>query len=124
MRRSCVRSSRPSVASPNRQKNSCARRPRSASTSSKWSATPNALSAKPKSTMIDRLRAALADLDYSKRVGKASEASIERALPAWRARDEQGFSVFAKVRRAFAKADLHDGHLAGTTGYGYHDRGR
>ncbi|HLJ84614.1 MAG TPA: methionine gamma-lyase family protein [Candidatus Eremiobacteraceae bacterium] len=74
--------------------------------------------------MIDRLRAAIADLDVGKRVGNAAEAAIERALPAWREREEQAFAVFSKVRRAFAKADLHDGHLAGTTGYGYHDRGR
>ncbi len=74
--------------------------------------------------MIDKIRAEVAHLGISSRVLDAAEAALEPALPAWRARDEQGFAVFAKVMRAFADVGLHDGHLAGTTGYGYHDQGR
>ncbi|HKW45288.1 MAG TPA: methionine gamma-lyase family protein [Candidatus Eremiobacteraceae bacterium] len=74
--------------------------------------------------MIERLRAAAARFDFTPRVVEAAEAALAIALPAWAARDAHAFEISAKVTRAFADADLHEGHLAGTTGYGYHDRGR
>jgi cystathionine beta-lyase family protein involved in aluminum resistance len=74
--------------------------------------------------MRDRLRAAAAHFDFTPRVIHAAEAALESASPAWRERDARAFELSAKVIRAFMDAGLHEGHLAGTTGYGYHDRGR
>jgi cystathionine beta-lyase family protein involved in aluminum resistance len=74
--------------------------------------------------MRDRLRAAAAQFDFTPRVIRAAEKALEAALPAWRERDARAFELSAKVIRAFMDAGLHEGHLAGTTGYGYHDRGR
>jgi cystathionine beta-lyase family protein involved in aluminum resistance len=51
-------------------------------------------------------------------------ASLERVAGAWAKRDETALAVGAKVLKCFAEAGLHQGHLAGTTGYGYHDSGR
>lgn len=74
--------------------------------------------------MIERLRAAASLFDVPKRVSDAAEVALAAALPAWRAREALAFEISAKVIRAFADAGLHEGHLTGTTGYGYHDRGR
>jgi cystathionine beta-lyase family protein involved in aluminum resistance len=74
--------------------------------------------------MRDRLRAAAAHFSFTPRVLEAAEAALEAALPAWRERDARAFELSAKVIRAFQDVGLHEGHLAGTTGYGYHDRGR
>ena len=74
--------------------------------------------------MRDRLRAAAAQFDFTPNVLRAAETALETALPAWRERDARAFELSAKVIHAFKDAGLHEGHLAGTTGYGYHDRGR
>ena len=74
--------------------------------------------------MVDRLRTAVKLFDFAPRVVDAAEAALALAQPAWRARDARAFEVSAKVIGAFAQAGLNEGHLAGTTGYGYHDRGR
>jgi cystathionine beta-lyase family protein involved in aluminum resistance len=74
--------------------------------------------------MIERLRAAAAQFDFTPRVVDAAESALATALPAWGARDANAFEISAKVLHAFMDAGLHEGHLAGTTGYGYHDRGR
>jgi cystathionine beta-lyase family protein involved in aluminum resistance len=74
--------------------------------------------------MRERLRAVAAHFDFTPRVVRAAEAALETAMPAWRERDARAFELSAKVIRAFMDAGLHEGHLAGTTGYGYHDRGR
>ena len=74
--------------------------------------------------MVERLRAAAALFDFAPRVVDAAEAALSVALPAWRTRDAQAFEISAKVNRAFVDAGLNEGHLGGSTGYGYHDRGR
>jgi cystathionine beta-lyase family protein involved in aluminum resistance len=74
--------------------------------------------------MIERLRAAAALFDFPRRVSEAAEVALAAAMPAWRERDALAFEISAKVIRAFADAGLHEGHLTGSTGYGYHDRGR
>ena len=74
--------------------------------------------------MKAELRAAVAQINILPRVLDAAEAALAMAIPAWSLREERGLAVSAKVARAFGAAELHDGHLAGTTGYGYHDRGR
>ena len=54
---------------------------------------------------------------------KAREALAEVAA-AWARREAQAMLVGAKVLRCFAEVGLNDSHLAGTTGYGYHDAAR
>lgn len=72
----------------------------------------------------DALRAATADFDFAPKVTAAAQAALDDALPAWEARDAQGVVIGSKVIRAFAGAGITDWHLAGSTGYGYHDAGR
>lgn len=74
--------------------------------------------------MIERLRAAAALFDFTPRVVDSAEAALELALPAWRSREAYAFEISAKVIRAFVDAGLNEGHLTGSTGYGYNDRGR
>jgi len=74
--------------------------------------------------MVERLRAAAKVFAFTPRVVDAAEAALALAQPAWRDRDARAFEISAKVIGAFAQAGLNEGHLAGTTGYGYHDRGR
>ncbi|MBV8172467.1 MAG: methionine gamma-lyase family protein [Candidatus Eremiobacteraeota bacterium] len=50
--------------------------------------------------------------------------ALEQVQPAWRAREALGLEVGAKVVAAFARAGIDESHLAGSTGYAYHDRGR
>ena len=63
-------------------------------------------------------------LDIPARIVEAAQASLEQVADAWRERDIQAFAVSAKVTAAFARAGIDDSHLAGSTGYAYHDRGR
>ena len=74
--------------------------------------------------MIERLRAAASLFDFTPRVVDSAEAALAITMAAWRGRDELAFEISAKVTRAFADAGLDEGHLTGSTGYGYHDRGR
>lgn len=53
-----------------------------------------------------------------------AEAALDRVAPAWAQRDALALLVGAKVLRCFAEVGLSESHLAGTTGYGYHDIAR
>lgn len=53
-----------------------------------------------------------------------AQLALEDVAPAWAERDQAAVLVGAKVLRCFAEAGLNESHLAGTTGYGYHDAAR
>ncbi len=74
------------------------------------------------------MRRALAEaagrLDIPARIIEAAEAALDDVAGAWREREARGLAVGAKVIAAFMRAGIDDSHLAGSTGYAYHDRGR
>ncbi len=74
--------------------------------------------------MTSSLRQTLATLRFEEDLVELAEAAFNEVQPAWVGRDAQGFVVGAKVIRCFAAAGLNESHLAGTTGYGYHDSAR
>lgn len=49
---------------------------------------------------------------------------MDEVAPTWTQRDDHALLVGAKVMRCFAEVGLNESHLAGTTGYGYHDAAR
>ncbi|MDQ6780948.1 MAG: methionine gamma-lyase family protein, partial [Candidatus Eremiobacteraeota bacterium] len=57
-------------------------------------------------------------------VSAAATAALDEVAGAWRKRDAAALQIGAKVTRCFRQARLTEAHLAGTTGYGYHDAGR
>ena len=73
---------------------------------------------------VDALERALAAFDLPRSIVAEALAACESCAGAWSRRDADGLLVTAKVMRAFAAAGVTDAHLAGTTGYGYHDFGR
>src|ERR1700687_414223 len=62
--------------------------------------------------------------DIPERVVAAAQVAIDLVAAAWLQRDAQALTVSAKVYAAFARAGIDDSHLAGSTGYAYHERGR
>ncbi|MBC5806563.1 MAG: hypothetical protein DLM53_04400 [Candidatus Eremiobacter antarcticus] len=53
--------------------------------------------------------------------GRCALGDVETVWARW---DAHGIEAGAKVFQAFQRAALTEAHLAGTTGYGYHDAGR
>jgi cystathionine beta-lyase family protein involved in aluminum resistance len=74
--------------------------------------------------MSDALELSAAQLEIPARIVAAAKEALARVEPAWRARETAGFAVSAKIVAAFARAQIDDAHLSGSTGYAYHDRGR
>ncbi|MBV8163495.1 MAG: methionine gamma-lyase family protein, partial [Candidatus Eremiobacteraeota bacterium] len=74
--------------------------------------------------MNEALRRAIAPFGFDDELLELAAAAFEEVGPAWRKRDVQAAAVGAKVIACFARAGLHEAHLAGTTGYGYHDSAR
>ncbi|MBV8221765.1 MAG: methionine gamma-lyase family protein, partial [Candidatus Eremiobacteraeota bacterium] len=74
--------------------------------------------------MNDELERAAQNLQIPARISAAARDVLAQIAPAWRAREATGLAVSAKVIAAFARANIDDSHLAGSTGYAYHDRGR
>lgn len=74
--------------------------------------------------MRDALDRAAAPFGFDERVLAAAQAALPQVTAAWQERDAAALPVCAKVVRAFANARVSESHLAGTTGYGYHDAGR
>ncbi len=66
----------------------------------------------------------MAGLDFSERVIKLSEQAMKMAEPAFAAIDANAGINTAKVLAAFQKHRVAEPLFAGTTGYGYDDRGR
>lgn len=75
-------------------------------------------------TIADALRAEATRRGFARDVVDAGVAALDACAPAWQARDAAAFGISLKVGAAFADAGLTEAHLAGTTGYGYHDIGR
>src|SRR5579864_585045 len=74
--------------------------------------------------MRDSLREAAAPFGFASEVLTAAEAALDSVRGVWEQRDADSLRISAKIVRCFAAARLTDAHLAGTTGYGYHDAGR
>lgn len=74
--------------------------------------------------MSDALTAAAAEFNFAPGVLAAAQHAVEDCGPAWKLRDGNALAVAAKVVGAFARADVNESHLMGSTGYGYHDAGR
>jgi cystathionine beta-lyase family protein involved in aluminum resistance len=74
--------------------------------------------------MTHPLRAAVEPFGFSGRLLEVASASFDAVQDAWAQRERSAMVVGAKVIRCFAQAGLHEGHLSGSTGYGYHDIGR
>ncbi|HZV79246.1 MAG TPA: methionine gamma-lyase family protein [Candidatus Binatus sp.] len=74
--------------------------------------------------LVDALKRAAVKFDLPAPIIAAGAGALEQVQPAWRAREALGLSVAANVIAAFARAGIDDSHLAGSTGYAYHDRGR
>jgi cystathionine beta-lyase family protein involved in aluminum resistance len=70
------------------------------------------------------LREALASFDVAHDVAAAAVDAAESLPHVWAKRDAAALTVTVKTMKAFAAAGVTDAHLAGTTGYGYHDFGR
>lgn len=62
--------------------------------------------------------------DIPARVVAAAEGALDDVADAWVRREAQALAVSAKVTAAFVRARVNESHLAGSTGYGYHDHGR
>ena len=54
----------------------------------------------------------------------AAQAALDDVAETWQRREALALRISAKVVAAFARAGIDDSHLAGSTGYAYHDRGR
>ena len=74
--------------------------------------------------MKDALAEAAGRFDLPRPVVAAAVAALDDVTESWLRREAQALRVSAKVVAAFARAGLDDAHLAGSTGYAYHDRGR
>lgn len=74
--------------------------------------------------MRKALRQAAAPFGFAPEVLAAADAALSALGDAWQRRDAQAVSISAKVVHCFAQARLSEEHLAGSTGYGYHDPGR
>jgi cystathionine beta-lyase family protein involved in aluminum resistance len=74
--------------------------------------------------VIREFREALATFDVAHDVAAAAVEAAESVEHAWKKRDAAALAMTAKTMRAFASAGVTEAHLAGTTGYGYHDFGR
>ncbi|MBV8461247.1 MAG: methionine gamma-lyase family protein [Candidatus Eremiobacteraeota bacterium] len=74
--------------------------------------------------MNEALRRAIAPFGFDDELLELAAGAFEEVGPAWRKRDAQAAAVGAKVIACFVRAGLHEAHLAGTTGYGYHDSAR
>jgi len=74
--------------------------------------------------MSQPLAAAAAEFHFAPRVLDAAQRACDDCEQPWRARDENALRVTAKVVGAFARAQVNESHLSGSTGYGYHDAGR
>ncbi len=74
--------------------------------------------------MSASLRDAAAGFGFSQRLIDLAQAAWDEVAPAWALRDDQALLVSAKMLRCFSEAGLNESHLAGTTGYGYHDSAR
>jgi len=66
----------------------------------------------------------MASFEFSDKVLKISEQAMEMARPAFSAIDANAEANTAKVLAAFQKHRVAEPLFAGTTGYGYDDRGR
>jgi cystathionine beta-lyase family protein involved in aluminum resistance len=62
--------------------------------------------------------------DIPARVVAAAVEALDDVAGAWERREAQALAVSAKVTAAFVRAGVNDSHLAGSTGYAYHDHGR
>jgi cystathionine beta-lyase family protein involved in aluminum resistance len=62
--------------------------------------------------------------DIPARVVTAAGAALDDVAGAWERREAQALAVSAKVTAAFVRAGVNESHLAGSTGYAYHDHGR
>ncbi len=69
-------------------------------------------------------RTALEPFGFAPKLLDVAEAARESVSQAWLERDRCAMVIGAKVLKCFAESGLHEGHLAGSTGYGYHDAGR
>lgn len=74
--------------------------------------------------MSGALRRELESFGFSARLLDVAAASVDAVRDVWGERDRNAMIVGAKVIRCFAAAGLHEGHLSGSTGYGYNDLGR
>ena len=74
--------------------------------------------------MSTSFRDAVSSFGFSAELVDLAQGAFEEVAPAWMQRDAAAMLVGAKVMRCFAEAGLNDSHLAGTTGYGYHDAAR
>jgi cystathionine beta-lyase family protein involved in aluminum resistance len=70
------------------------------------------------------LREAVSAFGFPAELVEHAQAAFEEVAPAWAQRDAAAMLIGAKVMRCFAEIGLNDSHLAGTTGYGYHDAAR
>ena len=57
-------------------------------------------------------------------IQKADKQALERMAPAAKIAEEIAFKTSARVLEAFREERVSEGHFAGSTGYGYGDRGR
>jgi cystathionine beta-lyase family protein involved in aluminum resistance len=74
--------------------------------------------------VIDAFKDAAHRFGFTGALIDAACDAIEQTAAARLERDAVALGVTAKVMRAFERAGISDAHLAGTTGYGYHDFGR
>jgi cystathionine beta-lyase family protein involved in aluminum resistance len=73
---------------------------------------------------IRALRTAAEPFHFPGAIVAAAEAALLDCRDAWSRREATALEVSGKVAAAFARAGLDEGHLAGSAGYAYHDRGR
>jgi len=69
-------------------------------------------------------REAVSPFGFAAKLVELAQEAFEEVGPAWAQRDAVAMVVSAKVLRCFGEIGLNDSHLAGTTGYGYHDSAR
>lgn len=74
--------------------------------------------------MSATFREAVSSFGFPAELVEHAQAAFDEVAPAWAQRDAAAMLVSAKVIRCFAEIGLNDSHLAGTTGYGYHDTAR
>ncbi|MBC5823598.1 MAG: methionine gamma-lyase family protein [Candidatus Eremiobacteraeota bacterium] len=74
--------------------------------------------------MKSYLADAAALLGIPSHITSLAVAAADDLSGCWSHRDAHALGVSAKVMAAFAGVGLNESHLAGTTGYGYHDVGR
>ncbi len=74
--------------------------------------------------MSSTFRQALDPFGFTPDLVDIGEAAYADVTPFWQQRDAAALLVGAKLLRCFAEVGLNESHLAGTTGYGYHDGAR